>query len=153
MTHHNTQHDSFVIERHYHTTPDELFNTWASAEAKARWFAGPESWTVMKREFDFRVGGREYLSGEFSDGVISTFSCYYQEIIPSQRIIYSYDMHLNNKRISVSLVTVIFSAMNNETQLTYTEQAVFLDPLDNAQNRKRGTEALLNNLAILINTQ
>jgi uncharacterized protein YndB with AHSA1/START domain len=143
----STEHATFVIERAYLASPSRVFAAWATAEAKARWFCGPaDLWTQKTRELDFRVGGREILAGVFSSGVVSTFESRYQDIVPDQRIVYSYDMHIDDNRISVSLATVEFKVAGAGTQVVVTEPGVFLDGYDNPAAREAGTRALLENL-------
>jgi hypothetical protein len=59
-------------------------------------------------------------------------------------------MHLNDVRISVSLATITFGAVENGTRLTVTEQGTFLDGYDDAGSRERGTADLLQKLALAI---
>jgi uncharacterized protein YndB with AHSA1/START domain len=82
----------------------------------------------------------------FAGGRVSSFDAHYQDIVPDQRIVYTYDMHLNETRISVSLATVEFKPAGAGTRMIFTEQAVFLDDFDDAGGRERGTRALLDNL-------
>jgi uncharacterized protein YndB with AHSA1/START domain len=143
----STRHTTFTIERIYNFAPAKVFAAWSNADAKARWFAGPaDKWTLVKRELDFRVGGREKLSGSFLDGHTSNFNGYYQDIVPDERIVYSYEMDLSGKKISVSLATVEFKHAKTGTKLTFTEQAVFLDDFEDAGGRERGTAELLDQL-------
>jgi uncharacterized protein YndB with AHSA1/START domain len=147
MTERSTQHGGFTIERVYAAAPARVFQAWADPKAKARWFAGPEEWTETVREFDFRVGGRERLSGTWTGGRVSTFDCHYHDIVPERRIVYAYAMEIDGKRISVSLATVTLEAAGAAgTRLVFTEQAVFLDGYDDADSRERGTGALLDKL-------
>jgi uncharacterized protein YndB with AHSA1/START domain len=136
---------TFTIERVYDATPARIFKAWADPAIKARWFVGPASWTLLERSIDFRVGGKEHLSGRHTIGV-STFDGVYHDIVPDQRIIYSYDMHLDSAHISVSLATVEFEPTGTGTRLTFTEQAVFLDGYDDSGSRERGTRILLDQL-------
>src|SRR3954447_25818873 len=95
---------------------------------------------------DFRVGGRETSRGGPPGGPIHAFDARYQDIIPNQRIIFSYDMHLDETRISVSLATVALEPAGSGTKLTFTEQGAFLDGFDDAGGRERGTVDLLDAL-------
>jgi uncharacterized protein YndB with AHSA1/START domain len=67
--------------------------------------------------------------------------------VPNTRIISSYDMHLDDKRISVSLATVELEPAGAGTRLIYTEQGAFLDGYDDAGSREHGTRGLLDKLA------
>lgn len=145
---HSAQHATFTIEREFAANPAMVFAAWATVEAKSRWFgAPPGTWKPIEREFEFRVGGRERLKGTWNNGTVSDFDARYQDIVPDQRIVYSYDMHLNGNRISVSLSTVELQSSGKGTHMKYTEQAVYLDGYDDAGSRERGTRVLLDNLA------
>ncbi|HTD04209.1 SRPBCC family protein [Undibacterium sp.] len=153
MSERSTHHASFTIERNYDAVPAQVFAAWADPAAKTRWFGGGSEWKELKREMDFRAGGREHLSGAWTSGVVSSFDCLYQDIVPAQRIVYSYDMHLDDKRISVSLATVEFKPSGDGTKLVFTEQAVFLDGYDKPSSREQGTRALLERLDAALRQQ
>ena len=145
MTERSATHGTFSIERVYDAAPARVFRAWADPEAKARWFVGPADWQLVDRRIDFRVGGKEHLSGKRTD-FTSIFDGVYHDIVPDERIIYSYDMHLDRRHISVSLATVEFRADRARTRLVFTEQAVFLDGYDDAGGRERGTRIPLDQL-------
>jgi uncharacterized protein YndB with AHSA1/START domain len=134
-------HATFVIDRNFTASPAQVFAAWADPAANARWFAGPDAWKKLDRELDFRVGGHELLRGAWANGPVSTFEARYWDIVPDQRIVYTYDMHLDEKRISVSLATVEFMPAGAGTRMLFTVQAVFLDGYDDAGGRERGTRA------------
>ncbi|HEV8392365.1 MAG TPA: SRPBCC family protein [Dongiaceae bacterium] len=146
MTERSTTHGTFVIERVYDAAPARVFKAWADPAAKARWFVGPATWQFIERSIDFKVGGKERLSGRHGTGTVSTFDAYYHDIVPDQRIAYSYDMHLDERHISVSLATVELKAAGAGTRLVFTEQAAFLDGYDDGGGRERGTSMLLDQL-------
>jgi uncharacterized protein YndB with AHSA1/START domain len=148
-----TTHGTFSIERMYDAAPARVFRAWADPAAKARWFVGPADWQLLERAIDFRVGGTERLSGRKGSGIVSTFDGVYHDIMPDQRIIYSYDMHLDQKHISVSLASVELTPVGTGTRLVFTEQAAFLDGYDDAGNREGGTRALLEKLGAELQRQ
>ena len=82
-----------------------------------------------------------------ADFSVSTFDACYFDIVPERRIVYAYDMHLDDRHISVSLATLEFTAAGSRTELKLTEQGVFLDGFDDAGGRERGTRELLERLA------
>ena len=55
-------------------------------------------------------------------------------------------MHLDDKKISVSLATMQLKAEGGKTTLMVTEQAAFLDGYDDAGSREQGTGHLLDAL-------
>jgi uncharacterized protein YndB with AHSA1/START domain len=99
-----------------------------------------------RAELRFQSGGQERLRGSHKGGLVSAFEARYCDIVPDRRIVYVYDMHLNGKRISVSLATVELTPAGTGTRLTFTEQAIFLDGYDDAGSREHGTGALLDKL-------
>src|SRR2546426_2833924 len=146
MSERSTHHATFVIERTYAASPARVFAAWADPAAKARWFVGPDEWNQGRHELDFRVGGRERVSGGPPGGPVHAFDGRYQDIVADQRIVYTYDMHLDEARISVSLATVEFKPAGAGMQLIFTEQGVFLDGADDPVQREQGTRGLLDKL-------
>ncbi len=146
MTKRSVTHATFVLERVYPVAPERVFHALSDPAAKRRWFVGPEDWGQSRFEMDFRVGGREVNSGGPKQGPVHTFNALYQDIVPNERIIYSYDMHLDDNRISVSLATIELKPEGTGTRLVFTEQGAFLDGYDDAGQREGGTADLLNAL-------
>jgi uncharacterized protein YndB with AHSA1/START domain len=146
MVERSVAHAAFVIERSYDASPAQVFAAWATREAKGKWFIGPEAWEKSDHALDFRVGGRERVSGGPPGGPVHVYNAVYQDIVPNRRIILSYDMHLDERRISVSLATVEFLEAGAGTRMVFTEQGAFLDGYDNAGQREQGTRDLLDNL-------
>ena len=133
----------FVVERKYEASPERAFAAWADPKAKARWFVGSDA----HLELDFRVGGRERHRGAAPDGNVYTYEALYQDIVPAKRIVYTYDMHLQETRISVSLATVEFTSEGDSgTRLVYTEQGAFLDGHEPPARRSEGMGSLLDAL-------
>lgn len=85
MTERFVKHATFVVERTYAAPPARVYRAWADPAAKAKWFSKADI-------FEFRVGGREYSSGGPPEGPVFTFDACYQEIVPEQRIVYSYTL-------------------------------------------------------------
>ena len=137
-------HATFCLEREYPASPARVFKAFADPKAKAMWFGGPASWTEGGAMMDFRVGGREFHSGAHPHGEGTySFDALYWDIVPDERIIYSYEMHLNGQKISVSQTTIEIKPAGRGTRLVFTEQGVFLDGWDYPHLREEGTRELM----------
>ena len=147
MTATSAAHDTFVIERTYDVPVARVFQAWADPVRKARWFAGSADALGSGYELDFRVGGREVNRGGPPGGPLYTYESQFRDIVPEQRIVYTYEMLADDARISVSVATVLFHSQGASTQLVLTEQGVFLDGHDTVAQREEGTRFLLDSLA------
>jgi uncharacterized protein YndB with AHSA1/START domain len=152
MTDRSVIHDTFSIERTYPAAPSRVFAAFASAEAKCAWGETgglePAEGEAGIAEFDFRAGGRERFGHKFQDTTYRYDALYY-DIVPDQRIVYSYEMYADGARISVSVATIEFAKSGDGTALTWTEQGAYLDGIDGPQApalRKGGTTEMLDGL-------
>lgn len=146
MKNRSAAHATFVIERTYPVAPSRVFAAWSSGEAKLKWWGGPAEWNREVYEMDFRVGGTERMVGGPKGGEPHSYDARYFDIIPNERIVYAYEMHLGEKKISVSLATIVIAADGKGTKMTLTEQGVFLDGYDDAGSREHGTNWLMDKL-------
>jgi uncharacterized protein YndB with AHSA1/START domain len=144
VTERSAVHDTFRIDRHFDAEPARVFRAFADPGAKAKWFGIPEA--TRRESFDFREGGRETMETVF-DTTTYGYVATYTDIVPEQRIVYTYEMAMNGQRISVSVATIELRAGSGGTDFTLTEQGVYLDGLDNPAQRKQGTEDLMDALA------
>jgi uncharacterized protein YndB with AHSA1/START domain len=140
-------HNTFVLERVYDASPARVFAAFADPTIKARWFSGPAEWQQDKRVHDFRIGGHERLSGGPKGGQRHTFEATYYDIVPDERIVYAYEMYMDDTRISVSVATFELRSEGKGTRLVLTEQGAFLDGHDYPAQREAGTRDLLEKLA------
>jgi len=144
MTERSVTHGDFTVERMYPVPPARVFAAWSDPAIKRRWFGSPEE-NNPEHIFEFRVGGREYNEGKVGDDTY-IFDVRYYDIVPDTRIVYAYEMHLNGKRISVSVAAVEFKPDGHGTHLIVTEHGAFLDGLDNVAQREAGTQYLMDKL-------
>jgi uncharacterized protein YndB with AHSA1/START domain len=150
MTLSTVSHDTFVVERIYDVPVAQVFGAWADPTLKARWFAGSADALGAGYELDFRVGGREVNRSGPPGGPVYLYESQYRDIVPEQRIVYTYEMHADETRISVSVATIEFRDQQASTQLVLTEQGVFLDGHDTVAKREEGMRSLLDLLASLL---
>jgi uncharacterized protein YndB with AHSA1/START domain len=164
---HTVVHATFCIERTYAASPAQVYRALTDPVAKAKWFGGDERCTILARIMDVRPGGHEHLQGRWAAGahraaseerggppagVVSTFDAVYLDVVREQRLVYVYEMHLDQRKISVSLATMELKREGTGTRLIVTEQGAFLDGYDDAGARERGTGQLLEALGRSLQT-
>jgi uncharacterized protein YndB with AHSA1/START domain len=138
--------DTFSIERTYPASPARVFAAWATIDAKSHWFGNEEGIEpVGEHVLDFRPGGGERFSAK-AEGMLFDYDARYYDIVEDERIVWTYDMHMDGKRISVSLASVELFGEPGGTRLVMTEHGAYLDGLDTNAQRAEGTEQFLANL-------
>lgn len=139
-------HGVFSLERLYEASPARVWKALTDERAKAKWFGTPGKWTLIERTMDVRVGGRERLKARWESGMVTCFDATYFDVIDQHRLVYAYEMRLDEVKISVSLATMQIKAEGAKTRLMVTEQGAFLDGYDDAGSREHGTGLLLDAL-------
>jgi len=136
-------HATFVIERTYDATVDAVWHALSDNDARAAWFGGGGEFDEQERSHDFRVDGGEIEAGKWRDGPTSRYVSTYTDIVDKERIVFTYDMWVDDRHMSTSLTTITLEPDGDGTLLTFTEQAVHLDGLDTVEGREEGTRGLL----------
>ncbi len=109
----------------------------------AQWFGADDGLdTVEAHTLDFRVGGTEHFSAR-AGGSLFDFEAMYQDIVAGERIVWTYAMHVDGRRMSVSLATVEITGVAGGARLVLTEHGAYLDGLDTNAQRRQGTEEFL----------
>jgi uncharacterized protein YndB with AHSA1/START domain len=147
-------HGTFTLERTYTFDRATVFGAWATRNAKNEWFGeGDDFLSKTERfELDFRVGGRELLEGQLPSGNHFTYDSTYRDIVEDQWIVAAYDVLINDRRISVSLMTVEFLDVAGGTKVLLTEQGAFLRGPDNNEARSEGASDMLDQLGRFLDT-
>lgn len=148
----SVNHTTFVIERTYAASPARVFSAFSDPAIKTQWFGGPPEWGQAEQSIDFREGGSELNRGGPKGGPVHSFQAHFFDIVPNERIIFAYEMHLDDRRISVSLTTITLTPSGKGTKLTFTEQGAFLDGWDDPAGREHGTRELLNALGAFLDS-
>jgi len=132
------------------TTPRQIFAAFAEPSQGQQWFSAPSEPGTRQHELDFRVGGEELSRGRFPGGPAYEYRSRFLDIEADRRIVLTYELILDGRRISASLVTLELAPDADETRVTFTEQYVFLvltgDGSSDIAEREGGTRLLLNGL-------
>ena len=119
-----------------------MFAAWADPSAKA----GGSGRAARRSTSSTSASAAASTRASARDGALYSFDAVYQDIVPGERIVHTYDMHRDDARISVSVATIELSPSGDGTNLTLTEQGVFLDGLDTPAGREHGTSELMDAL-------
>jgi uncharacterized protein YndB with AHSA1/START domain len=139
-------HATFAIERDLDAPLDRVWHALSDNDARDQWFGGGPTFDIQEKAHDFRVGGRAVEDGQWHGGPRSRFESTYTDIVDRQRIVFTYDMWVDDQHLSTSLTTIAIEAEGDRTSLTYTEQGVHFDGLDSAEGREEGTRGILDQL-------
>ena len=139
-------HATFVVERSYPVPVSAVWHALSDNDARDQWFGGGAEFDVHEKSHDFRVGGHGIEHGKWHGGPTSRFTSTYTDIVDLQRMVFTYDMWVDDRHMSTSLTTIAVEADGDGTRLTYTEQGVHLDGLDTVEGREEGTRGLLDQL-------
>jgi uncharacterized protein YndB with AHSA1/START domain len=150
MTERSAIHATFCVERVYAASPARVFSAFADPEKKAKWFKGPDEWGPADQKYDFRVGGEEHSIGGPPGEPPHRFYNRYLEIIPNERIVYTYWMHHGDPLASASIATIEFRPEGQKTRVVMTEVGVFVDGYYSAEGREEGTRLLLEAVAKVV---
>jgi uncharacterized protein YndB with AHSA1/START domain len=143
-------HATFVIERLYPAPVSAVWHALSDNAARDQWFGGGAEFDVHEKSHDFRVGGQATEDGRWHGGPRSRFQSTYTDIVDQHRIVFTYDMWVDDRHLSTSLTTIVAAPDDAGTRLTYTEQAVHFDGLDTVEGREEGTRGLLDNLGTVL---
>jgi uncharacterized protein YndB with AHSA1/START domain len=150
-------HGSFTIERAYPVSPERVFAAWSDRDVKNKWFGEGDDFFSTTNEYtlDFRVGGHERLDAVFGEGRSFVYDATFEDIVDGERIVASYDVLIDGRRISVSLMTIEFKLLAGgiDTRLVVTEQGAFLDGLDDNEQREVGAADSLDRLGSYLESE
>lgn len=102
-----------------------------------KWF-GPDSGPVTRAETDVRVGGRYTIAFEGDDGESHQVSGVYREVVPNERIVFTWAWRTTPER--ESQVTILIKPDGDGSILTLTHEQFFDQPArDRHRNGWTGT--------------
>ena len=146
-TKHSQAHATFVIERTY---PVPVAVVWhALSDGAARDAVVHRGRRVRRRREAARLPGRraEHRDRPVARRPAVEVPCStYTDIVEPQRIVFTYDMWVDDRHLSTSVTTIALEDDGDRTLLTYVEQGVHFDGLDSPEGREEGTKGLLDQL-------
>ena len=134
---------SLTVKRRLNAPPAKVYAAWTDPQKIARWFgparvkAGTEQASI-----DARVGGRYRISFDMEDGEHCEVGGVYREIVPNERLVFSWAWHSTPER--ESQVTISLKPDGDGTLLTLHHEQFF----DSAarDSHERGWTGMLDKL-------
>ena len=111
--------DELLIQRTFDAPPSLMFALWSDPEHFKRWM-GPEGFTCVEVEIDFRVGGAYRVLMISPEHGENPFSGVYQEIEPNRRLVFTFKWDNDGPSSGVeTLVTLTFDERDGKTVQTF----------------------------------
>jgi uncharacterized protein YndB with AHSA1/START domain len=115
---------SLTFKRRLNAAPAKVYAAWTDPEKITRWFgrsdAKPGS---MQAVIDARIGGRFRVNFNTEDGEYYQVGGVYREVVPDQRLVFSWAWYSTPER--ESLVTVSLQPDGDGTLLTLQHEQLF----------------------------
>jgi uncharacterized protein YndB with AHSA1/START domain len=113
---------SLTIKRRIAAPPERVYEAWTDPQKLMQWF-GPEGATMISVEADAHVGGRYHIEFRTPDGEHHDVSGTYSDVVPNQRLTFSWMWRTLPDR--ASKVTVMLKPDGEGTLLTLFHEQFF----------------------------
>jgi uncharacterized protein YndB with AHSA1/START domain len=130
---------SLTLKRRFNATPEAVYAAWTDPKKLVRWFGPDHGPAVTKAETDVRIGGRFHIAFHTEDGEEHSVSGIYREIIPNEKLQFTWAWRSTPER--ESLVTVIIKPEGDGSLLTLIHEQ-FFDEAARAGHEKGWTGSL-----------
>jgi uncharacterized protein YndB with AHSA1/START domain len=116
---------SLTLKRRLNAPPAAVYSAWTDPKKLVHWF-GPDRGPVTKAETDVRVGGRFHVIFHTEDGEEHDVSGIYREVIPNEKLQFTWAWRTMPER--ESLVTVLVKPDGDGSLLTLIHEQFFDEP-------------------------
>ncbi len=106
-----------VIKKELDASTADVFAAWCKPELLMNWSFPFQDWKSTTKN-DFKIGGEYTHIVTDVDGALHTHSGKYLDIIPNQKIVFTW----NVVNMQDTLVTVLFQNKNGKTEITLTHE-------------------------------
>jgi uncharacterized protein YndB with AHSA1/START domain len=96
---------SLTLKRRLNAPAEKVYAAWTDPEKIVKWF-GPDSGPVTKAEIDLRVGGSYNIGFHTQDGEYHQVGGVYREVVPNERLVFTWAWHTTKERESLVTITV-----------------------------------------------
>ena len=118
------QNPSLTLKRKLSAPAEKVFAAWTDPEKIIHWFGPAETADgSVRADMDVRVGGRFRISFRDQDGQYHEVGGTYREVVPNERLVFSWAWHSTPER--ESLVTITLKRDGDATMLTLHHERFF----------------------------
>ena len=115
---------SLTLKRRLNAAAEKVYAAWTEPTQLMHWFGPAETVAgSVRAEMDVRVGGRFRASFNTADGEYHEVSGVYREVVPNEKLVFSWAWHTTPER--QSLVTVLIKSEGEGSILTLTHEQFF----------------------------
>jgi len=115
---------SLTLTRRFAARPEKVYAAWTEPEKLIAWFCTAKAKPgTLRADLDVRVGGRYRISFEHESGEYYEVSGVYREVVPNERLVFSWAWHSTPER--ESLVTVSLKPDGAGTLLVFSHEQFF----------------------------
>ncbi len=138
------QSPSLTLRRKLSAPAEKVFAAWTDPEKIIHWFGPAETaGGSVRADMDVRVGGRFRISFRDQDGEYHEVGGTYREVVPNERLVFSWAWHSTPER--ESLVTITLKRDGDATMLTLHHERFFDEKA--RDGHERGWSGTLEKLA------
>src|SRR5215813_1352899 len=115
---------SLTLTRRFRAPPQKVWSAWTDPETLIAWFGTPKAKPgTLRAELDVRTGGRYRISFDHQSGEYFEVGGVYREVVPSQRLVFTWAWHSTAER--ESLVTVSIKPDGAGSLMVFTHEQFF----------------------------
>lgn len=114
---------SINLVRRFKATPEKVWHALTQPEALKSWMGPSDEFKCPIVEIDLKVGGRYHIGMQSPDGEMHNVSGVYREVVPNQKLVYTWAWKSMPER--ESLVTVVLRAVDGGTEVTLRHEQFF----------------------------
>ncbi|HEX2525811.1 MAG TPA: SRPBCC domain-containing protein [Geminicoccus sp.] len=123
---------SLTIRRRLKAAPAKVWSAWTEPEHLRRWF-GPDGGPTLIADVDVREGGRFHMAFHTEDGERHDVSGVYREVIPHEKLVFSWGWRTMPER--ESQVTLTLTPDADGTVLTLLHEQLFDEAVRDAHQQ------------------
>ena len=131
---------ALVITRVLDAPRELVFKVWTQPEHLVRWW-GPKDFTAPHLKMDVRPGGSYRANIRSPDGTDYWMRGVYREVVPPERLVFTFAWEEDGERGLDTLVTVTFADQGGKTRLTF-QQGVFKSVADRDSHQDGWSQCL-----------